>query len=101
MLIKLSARFFPHEIADLTVVLGYITATSSPVQNQLHWPLRYALLLWLSLVCMIPFDLEQFDEVGKSGETAERTDQLPSMAMQCIFSKAISEFRLFQSTKIW
>ena len=27
-------------------------------------------LLWISLICMIPFDLAQFDEVGKEGQTA-------------------------------
>ena len=40
----------------------------------LQWALRYTLLLWLSLVCMIPFDLEQFDEEGRTGETAAKVE---------------------------
>lgn len=68
------ARFFPHEIADLTVTLDYFDAPDSPVQHSHQWALRYTLLLWLSLVCMIPFDLEQFDEIGKAGETAARVE---------------------------
>ena len=68
------ARFFPHEIADLTVTLDYFDAPDSPVQHSQQWALRYTLLLWLSLVCMIPFDLEQFDEIGKAGETAARVE---------------------------
>ncbi|KAI0372156.1 TBCD protein [Pilatotrama ljubarskyi] len=73
---KTITRFFPHEIADLTVVLDYITAPNSPAQDPTQWPLRYAVLLWLSLVCMIPFDLEQFDEAGHVGETATRIEDI-------------------------
>jgi len=28
-------------------------------------------MLWLSLVCMIPFDLDRFDETHERGKTAE------------------------------
>ncbi|KAI0822273.1 TBCD protein [Trametes gibbosa] len=73
---KTITRFFPHEIADLSVVLDYVSAPNSPVHAIHQWPLRYSVLLWLSLVCMIPFDLEQFDEVGRSGETASRIEDL-------------------------
>ncbi|TFK86795.1 ARM repeat-containing protein [Polyporus arcularius HHB13444] len=69
---KTITRFFPHEIADLTVTLDYFDAVDSPINMHTQWALRYTLLLWLSLVCMIPFDLEQFDEVGRAGETAAR-----------------------------
>ncbi|KAI0657425.1 TBCD protein [Cubamyces menziesii] len=71
---KTITRFFPHEIADLDVVLNYISAPNSPANDSIQWPVRYAFLLWLSLVCMIPFDLEQFDEVGHAGETASRVE---------------------------
>jgi len=36
-----------------------------------HWEVFYSVMLWLSLVCMIPFDLDQFDEVHERGKTAE------------------------------
>ncbi|KAI0761942.1 TBCD protein [Trametes elegans] len=73
---KTITRFFPHEIADLGVVLDYIDAPNSPVKDPAQWPLRYAVFLWLSLVCMIPFDLDQFDEVGHAGETASRIESV-------------------------
>ena len=41
-----------------------------PCKEPSQWPLRYIVLLWLSLICMIPFDLEQFDEIEHSGKTA-------------------------------
>ncbi|RPD62432.1 ARM repeat-containing protein [Lentinus tigrinus ALCF2SS1-7] len=71
---KTITRFFPHEIADLTVTLDYFDAPDSPVNITFQWALRYTLLLWLSLVCMIPFDLEQFDEIGRAGHTAARVE---------------------------
>lgn len=40
-----------------------------------QWALRYAVLLWLALICMIPFDLAQFDE-GADGETADALEAL-------------------------
>ena len=71
------ARFFPHEVADLTIALEYMLLPDSPAHaNQFNWPIRYVVLLWLSLVCMIPFDLEQFDETDRAGETAEKLESL-------------------------
>ncbi|EMD39955.1 hypothetical protein CERSUDRAFT_45983 [Gelatoporia subvermispora B] len=65
-------RFFPHEIADLSIALDFIS--SSPVHARENWALRYVTLLWLSLICMIPFDLEQFDEPDSLGGTATRIE---------------------------
>ncbi|GAW05740.1 TBCD protein [Lentinula edodes] len=62
-------QFFPHEVADLWIVLGYLDAENSCAQNPEQWALRYVLLLWLSLVCMLPFHLSQFDE-SENGHTA-------------------------------
>ncbi|KAJ3937144.1 MAG: TBCD protein [Lentinula lateritia] len=66
---KTIIRFFPHEVADLWTVLGYLDAENGCAQNPEQWALRYVLLLWLSLVCMLPFHLSQFDET-ENGHTA-------------------------------
>ncbi|KAH9936306.1 TBCD protein [Fomitopsis serialis] len=73
---KTITRFFPHEIADLTIALEYMIIPNSPALVRYHWPIRYVVLLWLSLVCMIPFDLDQFDESERAGETAEKIESL-------------------------
>ncbi|KAJ3775517.1 TBCD protein [Lentinula raphanica] len=72
---KAIIRFFPHEVADLWIVLGYLDAEDSCARDQSQWALRYILLLWLSLVCMLPFDLSQFDEseVGHTSKVIETT----------------------------
>ena len=75
-LIIQTARFFPHEIADLSIALGYISLPLDVLHERTQWPLRYVVLLWLSLICMIPFDLAQFDEPDRLGETAGKIENL-------------------------
>ena len=66
----LEARFFPHEIDDLSIALNFLLTNDEHVQDSEQWPLRYVMLLWLSLICMLPFDLAQFDEPEDTGKTA-------------------------------
>ena len=40
------------------------------MQDSSQWALRYVVLIWLSLVCMIPFDLTQLDEIDCMGHSA-------------------------------
>lgn len=69
-------RFFPHEIADLSIALDYILMQDGPTRKISQWALRYVVLLWLSLICMIPFDLAQFDEAEQVGQTANTIESL-------------------------
>ncbi|KAG2155948.1 tubulin folding cofactor D C terminal-domain-containing protein [Suillus bovinus] len=62
--------FFPHEVSDLSIALDFIRLPSGPVKDLSQWGLRYTVLLWLSLICRIPFDLQKFDDATRSGETA-------------------------------
>ncbi len=58
----MQVRFFPHTVTDLPIALSFMTGTLSKVDQVTgFWALRYAILLWLALVCMLPFDLRQFD----------------------------------------
>ncbi|CAL1713099.1 unnamed protein product [Somion occarium] len=71
---KTITRFFPHEITDLSVALNYLLLPGGLPQDPAQWPLRYVMLLWLSLICMLPFDLAQFDERGSVGHTASQIE---------------------------
>ncbi|KAL1744501.1 armadillo-type protein [Schizophyllum fasciatum] len=73
---KTITRFFPHEVPDLTIAIDYMTRDGSPTQDASQWALRYVVLLWLSLICMIPFDLAQFDEEDHVGRTADILEAL-------------------------
>ncbi|KIK93339.1 hypothetical protein PAXRUDRAFT_145292 [Paxillus rubicundulus Ve08.2h10] len=66
---KTITRFFPHEITDVTIAIRFMRLPNGPATHPSQWSLRYVVLLWLSLVCRIPFDLEQFDEQGCQGQT--------------------------------
>ncbi|KAF9046718.1 armadillo-type protein [Panaeolus papilionaceus] len=67
---KAIIRFFPHEIADLSIALSFMQIPTSVVRSPDQWHMRYVMLLWLYLICMIPFDLAQFDEPDSIGKTA-------------------------------
>ncbi|KAG2010206.1 TBCD protein [Coprinopsis cinerea AmutBmut pab1-1] len=73
---KTIVRFFPHEVSDLSVVLDYIRIRADFVDLPNQWALRYVVLLWLSIVCMIPFDLSQLDEPGSIGKVADTVEDL-------------------------
>ncbi|KIJ17787.1 hypothetical protein PAXINDRAFT_167765 [Paxillus involutus ATCC 200175] len=66
---KTITRFFPHEITDVTIAIRFMRLPNGPAAHPSQWSLRYVVLLWLSLVSRIPFDLEQFDEQGCQGQT--------------------------------
>ncbi|XP_064617512.1 tubulin-specific chaperone D-like [Liolophura sinensis] len=68
---KIVVRHLPHEVADLEPVLQMLT-NQDPYDFG-TWETRYMLLLWMSMVCMIPFDMSRLDSHAKSnaGEVKE------------------------------
>ncbi|KAJ3162190.1 hypothetical protein HDU88_007113 [Geranomyces variabilis] len=76
---KTVIKFFPHEVADLEPVLfvlesvttltkagGALPRAASSSDSQM-WEGRYVLLLWLSLLSMVPFDLKTVDSGTETG----------------------------------
>lgn len=57
-------------------MLGYVQSANSLFHEPQQWSVRYIVLMWLALVCMIPFDLAQFDEPGHVGKTADEVEAL-------------------------
>ena len=57
---KTVLKFFPHEAYHLEPVFEYLTTlTDSAV-----WQSQYSLLVWLSMVVLVPFDLDSIDSSG-------------------------------------
>ncbi|XP_064170432.1 tubulin-specific chaperone D [Anguilla rostrata] len=56
---KVFMQLFPHEVSDLQPVLDLLTR-QDPKDHE-TWETRYMLLLWLSMTCLIPFDLSRLD----------------------------------------
>ncbi|KAJ2250634.1 hypothetical protein GGH97_000553 [Coemansia sp. RSA 475] len=57
---KVILRFFPHGVADVEPVFATLWRFSVDLEAS-NWPARYTLLIWLSLLAMIPFDIESID----------------------------------------
>ncbi|KAI9247117.1 armadillo-type protein [Helicostylum pulchrum] len=56
---KTIVKFMSHEVTDLEPVFEYLSGLDS-VSSDL-WEARYICFIWLSLICMIPFDLKKVD----------------------------------------
>lgn len=48
-----------HEVTDLEPVFEFLSAIDS--KDPKLWEARYVCFIWLSLICMIPFDLKRID----------------------------------------
>ncbi|KAL8610270.1 hypothetical protein ACOMHN_062002 [Nucella lapillus] len=63
---KVVVRLLPHEVSDMEPVLALIDQQDP--KDVESWQTRYMLLLWLSMVCMIPFDLHRLDSNLPQGD---------------------------------
>uniref|UniRef100_T1JFE7 Tubulin-specific chaperone D n=1 Tax=Strigamia maritima TaxID=126957 RepID=T1JFE7_STRMM len=58
---KVVVRHLPHEVADLEPVLALLKSQDSSDKNK--WETQYILLLWLSIIIIIPFHLSRLDSM--------------------------------------
>ncbi|XP_034751185.1 tubulin-specific chaperone D isoform X2 [Etheostoma cragini] len=70
---KIFMQLLPHEVADVQPVLDLLSR-QDPKDSE-TWETRYMLLLWLSMTCLIPFDLYRLDGhlESDSGKAREPT----------------------------
>ncbi|EDO35005.1 predicted protein, partial [Nematostella vectensis] len=67
---KCVVRLFTHEVSDIEPLLAMINKQN---QNEHEtWETRYILLLWLSIACMIPFDMSRLDGTFGAGTSEQR-----------------------------
>ncbi|KAM4598518.1 tubulin-specific chaperone D [Polymixia lowei] len=82
---KVFMQLFPHEVADVQPVLDLLSR-QDPKDTEI-WETRYMLLLWLSMTCLIPFDLSRLDGYLESdgGQARESTmDRILAIAKSYI-----------------
>ncbi|KAF9436861.1 hypothetical protein BGZ76_002746 [Entomortierella beljakovae] len=71
---KTVVKFLPHEVADIEPTFEFLKAQNL---RRGAWETRYILLIWLSLMCMIPFDLKSIDsQATMSSERIPLVDQM-------------------------
>jgi hypothetical protein len=59
-------KFFPHEVADMEPVVELLH-----YQVTEEWWISYVLILWLSIIVLVPFDLETIDSLKNQGASQE------------------------------
>ncbi|KAK5823035.1 tubulin folding cofactor D C terminal-domain-containing protein [Linnemannia elongata] len=70
---KTIVKFLPHEVADLEPAFEFLKRQD----KRRAWETRYILLIWLSLMCMIPFDLKTIDsQATKDSDRIPLVDQM-------------------------
>ncbi|RKO90123.1 tubulin folding cofactor D C terminal-domain-containing protein [Blyttiomyces helicus] len=81
---KIVVKFFTHEVADLEPILDFLEMIGRRGNTPMLWEMRYILLLWLSLICMVPFDLRRVDSgVGK--DTVPLVDRILALGRSYLF----------------
>ncbi|PHZ15957.1 ARM repeat-containing protein [Rhizopus microsporus ATCC 52813] len=63
---KTIVKFMPHEVTDLEPVFEFLCKQDITGSS---WELRYICFIWLSLICMIPFDLKRIDSASQSQDS--------------------------------
>eukprot|EP00736_Rhodelphis_marinus_P002796 Rmarinus@m.297 len=89
---KVVSRFFPHEVCDLEPTLALLKRQSR--DDYETWETRYVLLLWLSIIVLVPFDLKTID--SSLADSADSTKDGSSLEGEVIDS-LLSHTRLFLS----
>ena len=56
---KIVVKYLPHEVEDLERVVGLLQ--DQEPQDSSTWETKYILLMWLSMIVLIPFDMARFD----------------------------------------
>jgi len=62
---KTVEKFFPHEVVDFEPTFALLQSQNQ--NDHLSWETRYVLILWVSVLVLIPFDINTID----SGEAKE------------------------------
>ncbi|KAI9499220.1 tubulin folding cofactor D C terminal-domain-containing protein [Zychaea mexicana] len=60
---KTVVKFMSHDVADLEPVFEFLCVMDD---RSVPWETRYICFIWLSLICMIPFDLKRVDSASNT-----------------------------------
>ncbi|KAG9297370.1 hypothetical protein G9A89_009454 [Geosiphon pyriformis] len=80
---KTIVKFFTHEVSDLEPTFYFLVSISP--EDYDAWEMRYVLLIWLSFISMIPFDLKTVD--SHAGTEADVDRKIPLVDQMIDLSK--------------
>ena len=76
---KTVVKFFPHEVRDLEPALELVLEQGDPCDTA-HWETSYVLLLWLSIIVRVPFDLASIDTAEGAADGGSLLDRIMAVA---------------------
>lgn len=71
---KVITRYLPHEVDDVESVIHMINSQSKQATD--NWQTKYVLLIWLSVLVLLPFHLERFDAIKGDRSLMEQIYQI-------------------------
>ncbi|KAJ3359026.1 hypothetical protein HDU91_005029 [Kappamyces sp. JEL0680] len=86
-----SVKFFSHEVSHLEPCIDFFNHISDPAKAAFRplWEMRFVMLLWISLVCMIPFDLKKIDsERAGQDKLVDRILGIVKLWIDCVGTAA-------------
>lgn len=95
---KKIVQYLPHEINDFEPVLALLARQD--IKDVYTWQTRYMLLIWLSIVCMVPFDLTRFNSINESDENTILTRFLDIVTVSGTFISFLNHKLLQKKIKI-
>uniref|UniRef100_A0A8D3BVJ2 Tubulin-specific chaperone D n=1 Tax=Scophthalmus maximus TaxID=52904 RepID=A0A8D3BVJ2_SCOMX len=92
---KIFMQLFPHEVADLKPVLDLLSR-QDPKDSE-TWETRFMLLLWLSMTCLLPFDLSRMDGHLESDGSMAREPTMDRILAIVKASQVLKKILIFVS----
>lgn len=77
---KVFVKFLPHELPDLDFALRSLSEMD--INDNSYWEKRYVLLVWMSVLVLIPFHLSRLDGVSKSTKELTKMEQMFQVCKQ-------------------
>lgn len=84
---KVVIRYFPHEVSDLEPILSFLE--DQDPNDAGFWQTRYILLLWLSIISKVPFDMSRFDSLCSDSAGAKNElmmDRILEAGRRCLWT---------------
>ena len=88
---KTIVKFVPHEVADLEPLV-HLLAGVGPA-DATNWQIAYALMVWLSMVVMVPFDLSIIDSTVPLAANAAAANAAAAGSTEAAQAAASTEAR--------
>lgn len=90
---KYTLKYFPHEVKDLEPAISYLVKSRN---ESWYWESRYIIMLWLTVIILVPFDLKTIDSehIEIYNEKGEKVQEMVELLLE------ISKHYLKATTKL-